>query len=306
MNDKTLIEEMASGVEGVAPVPPRVEVVELRRYSLDELEQRIERFLDMTAEAFSLPLKHRDWAVHNDRTVIRMPLKAHATVYHASGAMKLVTGLKPMASLFKKVEEQARLVELVKETTDRLNIREWVGQNESLAFERLWQIKAAAADRKNRAVEPVLCRVVGAYRHFVGELPVWGAASIAVKLASEGTLDSLAVQVRASTGKVIDRVEVLRPEQAARQIFLQLGRLMGESKIPISEIATPRWLRFGYLSLSKRKAQTVLAPVYVAAMEIMGQQVRQAYLFVVPATEKSYLPLPNGIEASPTPLRGAA
>ena len=122
--------------------------------------------------------------------------------------MKLVTGLETDGIAFQKGQERASLVERVKETADRLNIREWVGQNDSLAFERLWQIKAAATNRKGQVVEPVLCRVVGAYRHFVGEFPVWGAASVAVKLAGEGTLDSLTVQVRATTGKVIDRVEI--------------------------------------------------------------------------------------------------
>lgn len=305
MSDKMLIEKMASSVEGVPPVPPRAEIVEVRRHSLDEIQQRAKRFLDRTGEVFNLPGKHRDWVVHQDRTLVRMPAGAYARVYHASGAMKLVTGLKPMESLFNKVEERANLAERVKEAADRLNIREWVGQNDSLAFERLWQIKAAAADRKGQVVAPVLCRVVGAYRHFVGEFSVWGAASVVVKLAGEGTLDSLTVQVRATTGKVIDRVEIVRPHQAAHQILLQLSHLMGESKIPIGEIATPRWLRFGYLSLSKRKAQRVLAPVYIATIEIKERPVSQAYVVIVPATEKIYLPLPQGMEASPSPRRGA-
>jgi hypothetical protein len=303
MNDKMLIEQMTSSVEGVPPVPPRAEVIAVRQHSLDDLEKRARSFLDATGEALSLPLNHRDWVLQNDRTLVRMPLGARAVIYHASGAMKLVTGLKPMESLFNKLEEREKLIGLVKETADRLKLHELVRQNEILRFERLWQIKAAAADRKGQTVEPVLCRVVGAYRHFVGELPVWGAASVAVKLANEGTLDSLTVQMRQTTSEVIDRVEILRPEQAARQVFLQLSGLMGESKIPVSEVAKPRTLRFGYLSLSKRKAQRVLAPVYIAEIEIEGQEESQAYVFVTPATEKTYLPLPNGSEAPPTPLR---
>ena len=129
---------------------------------------------------------------------------------------------------------------------------------------------------------------------------MWGAASVAIKLASEGTLDSLTIQMRESTGEAIDRVEVLRPEQAARQICLQLSGLIGESNV--SEVAKPRTLRFGYLSLPKRKAQRILAPVYIAEFELKGQEVSQAYVLVTPATEKTYLPLPNGSEAPPTSL----
>ncbi|WP_157162524.1 hypothetical protein [Cylindrospermum stagnale] len=279
----------------------------MRQHSLDDIEQRAKRFLNIAAEAFSLPIDRRDLSVENDRTLIRLPLGAQLTAYHASGAIQLVTGLNPMESLFEDVEERERLLELVKGTTSRLNIREWVGKNESLNFEQLWQIKAAAADQKGQTVKPVLCRVVGAYRHFVGELPILGAASVAVKLANKGTLDSLTVQVRETIDQVIDRVEILPPEQAARQIFLQLSSRMGESKIPISNIAAPKWMRFGYLSLTKRKAQRLLAPVYLAAIEIEGQEEAQAYLFATPATEKTYLPLSTeGSEPPTVAVRRAA
>ena len=53
MNDKMLIEKIASSVEGVPPVPPRAEIVEVWRQSLDEIEQRAKRFLDRTGEASS-------------------------------------------------------------------------------------------------------------------------------------------------------------------------------------------------------------------------------------------------------------
>ncbi len=303
MNDKMLIDQLTSSVEGVPPVPPRADILEVRQQSLDEAKERTSRFLDAAGEAFNLPLNHRDWVVKNNRTIVRMPLGARTVVYHASGAIKLVNGLKPMESLFTKLEEREKLIELVKETADRLKFYNLVRQDEVLRFERLWQIKAVAADRQGQIVEPVLCRVIGAYRHFVGELPVWGAASVVIKLANEGALDSLTIQMRETTGKVIDQVEILRPEHAAHQISLQLSRLMGNSKIPISDVAKPRTLRFGYLSLPKREAQRVLAPVYIAEIEIKGQEESQAYVFVTPATEKTYLPLPNGSEALPTSLR---
>jgi hypothetical protein len=75
---------------------------------------------------------------------------------------------------------------------------------------------------------------------------------------------------------------------------------MGESKMSIGESAEPKWVRFGYLSLNKRKPQRVLAPVYVAAIEIGKQEESQARLFVTSATEKTYLPLGRiGSEAPP-------
>jgi hypothetical protein len=304
MDEKTLIEKMVSSVKAV---PSEAEVFAVRQHSIDELERRTKSFLSMAGEACKLPLSRGDWVKKQHRTIIRLPKGARAVVYHASGAMKLFTGLNPMELLFKKAQKKEKLMELVEDTAKRLNISKWVRKNESLTFERLWQVKASAADRKGESVEPVLCRVVGAYRHYVAELPVWGAASVSIELAAEGTLDSLTVQVREPTDAVIDEAKILPPDEAARLIFLQLKTLMGKSKVPVSEIAVPKWLRFGYLSLTKRKAQHLLAPAYVAAIGIDGQEEKQAYIFAISATEKNYLTLcRSGHEAPPTFMRSAA
>jgi len=303
MDKKTLIEKMASSVKDV---PSETNVFAVRQYPIDELRRRAKSFLAMVGEAYNLSLLRGDWIEKQDRTVIRLPQEARAVVFHASGAMKLITGLKPMESLFKKTQDRERLIDMVEEAAGRLNISGWVKKEESLAFERLWQIKACAADRKGETVEPKLCRAIGAYRHFVADLPVWGAASVSINLAAEGKLDSLTIQVREPTDEVIDRAKILPPDEAAHQIFLQLEALMGKSKIPVSEVAKPEWLRFGYLSLTKRKSQRILAPAYVASIRINGQEEKQAYLFAVSATEKTYLPLClSGNEAPPAPLRCA-
>ena len=300
MNSYKWAEEIAASIENV---PERAEVIALRQFSLDEIEGRAKRFLSTSASACGMSFDRGDWVTYPDHTLVRLTSGARATIYHASGALELVAGLEPMEFLFGKVEEQSKLVKQVEKVAARLNINEWAGQKQSIQFERLWQIKAAAAEPNGKPIDPVLCRIVGAYRHYVNELPVWGAASVAVKVAGEGKLDSVQVQMREPTGEVIDRPEILRPEQAARQIALQLEGLMGKSDVTIDEIAKPQWLRFGYFSLPKRKAQRLLAPVYVASISIKGEDL-QAYMFAVSATEKAYLPLClNGSEAFQTPAR---
>jgi hypothetical protein len=298
MSSKQLIEKIASSF---GEVPAQAEVIGLRQYSLDEVEQRARRFLSTTGAVCNLALDHGDWVVGEGQTVIRLPRGASAVIYHASGAMQLDLGLAPMESLFKKVEERERLVRQVEKTAERLNLYEWAGQKQALQFERLWQIKATAADPNGKSVEPVLCRIVGAYRHFVNELPVWGAASVALKLAGDGALDSLTIQLREPTGEVLDRAEILPPERAAYQIALQLEGLMGRSEVNLDEVAVPEWSYFGYLSLSKNKAQRLLAPVYITGIKIVGESTSQGYILTTPATEKAYLPLNlNGSEAHVT------
>ena len=218
--------------------------------------------------------------------------------------MKLITGLNPMEHLFKKVDERQRLIRLVRETAGRLRINDWIGAKESLEFENLWQLKAAAADTNGKTVPPVLCRALGAFRHSVNGLPVWGAASVAIRVAGAGQLDCLQIQLRESTGEVVEQAKVLRPDHAAGQILLQMNRLFGNSRIPAAELAVPGWMRFGYLSLPKRKAQRVLAPFYVASIQTKSPQETQSYLFATPATETAHLPLClNGSEARPGPAR---
>jgi hypothetical protein len=217
--------------------------------------------------------------------------------------MKVVTGLAPMEHLFENVEPQESLVRSVEAAAERLRIAELVGSHESLRFERLWQVKAAATDRESKVLKPVLCRAVGAYRQVVGNLPVWGAASAAIKLAAAGALDSIAIQVRETSGEPIDWASVVGPEAAASQIVQQLVGLMGRAKVPFTEAVRPRAMHFGYLNLSKRITQRVLAPHYIALIEIEGEEA-QAYQLVVQATEKTYLPLCQaGKQPPPAQLR---
>jgi hypothetical protein len=288
MDAKVLIEKIASGVTGV---PDRAEVLGLRLHSIDEIERRAKHLLATVGEAFHLPVGRTDWVEKSGHTVIRMPGGSRAVYYHASGAMKVVSGLEPMEALFSGVDKRDALEKLIEHAAARLNLREFISRNEAVRFERLWQIKAMATSREGMNVHPVLCRVVGAYRHIIGGLPVWGPASVVLKLAGGGRFDSLAVNLRETTGEVIDRANILSPELAAQRIVLQLQALVGKSKINLDEAAKVDWSCFGYLSLARRKAQSVLAPVFIASISIVGQDEAQGYVLATPATEKSYLSL---------------
>lgn len=299
MDDKELIRKMAEQVGGV---PSHVEIFAVRQHSLEEMTGRMKRFLGAAADACHVSPDRADWVQQADRTLVRLTLGARAVLYHASGAMKLVTGLAPMESLFDRPASREQITRLVEKMAERLRISDLAGPRGSLGFERLWQIKASAADRKAKTVDPVLCRVVGTYRHIVGKLPVWGPASVAIKLAGGGALDAVTVQMRETSGEAIDWASVLAPEEGVRRILVQVASLMGRSKVPLAELVEPRWMSLGYIALSKRKAQHVLAPHYVAAIGITGQEEAQAYQLMVPATEKTYLPLClSGNTAPPAP-----
>jgi hypothetical protein len=284
-------EFVAKLLKNVEKIPQHASVLALRSYSPTELEERGKRFLSMIAEMHVPSTGHADWVIQKDRTLIRLPHQSRVVIQHASGAMEFVSGLGPMEALYPGMEKKELLTKQMIGIADRLKIRQWVGKNETLQFERLWQIKAGAADRLGKVATPVLCRTVGAFRHFIGDMPVWGAASVAIKLAGGGLLDSLQVQMRETTGQVVDKPATLPAELAARNIYKQLCGLMGTADTILEKNVTVQWMHFGYFCFGKRKMQKVLAPVYTAAVEIKDVQWPQAYLFVTPATEKSYLPL---------------
>jgi len=301
MSDNNFIKTM---VGKCSKVSATADVFALKRYSLEDIEQRVKPLVMSAARSLNLPFERGDWVTQKDRTLIRLPLGARAVVYHASGAMQLVTGLEPMESLFPEMLEKETLVKMVEETATKLNINQFVNQKEPLQFEHLWQIKAAAATRTGESVKPVLCRAIGAYRHYLDRYPVLGPASVAIKIAGDGKLDSLSINIRETTGELVARVKTISPEQAAGNILNQMSSLWRNSKVAASEVNVPEWFRFGYLGFPKRKAQVFLAPVYLAAVRTEGEE-SQSYLFATPASEETYLPLQlDGHQSPATPFRG--
>jgi hypothetical protein len=304
MNEKDLIAGLAASAR---EVPPHADVIGLQALSLEDMRNRTKRFLSEVGEKERRSLDRGDWAPSGDHTVVHLTQGARASFYHASGAMKYVSGMTPMEALFERMEERERSIKVLNEAARRLNIFEWAGHKGEITFERLWQTKAQAADREGKLAQPVLCRIVGAYRQYVGGIPVLGAASVALKLAGNGVLDSLSVQARASAAEVLDKAKVLNPEVAARQVFLQLSSLLGQSKDALpSDLVESQRMQFGYLNLGKRKVQRLLAPAYVAQVVLRHKEERQAYVLAVAASEKTYMPLcPCAHDALPTHARSA-
>jgi hypothetical protein len=303
VNEKQFIECTCPDVRG----PSHVDIFAVRAYSIDENKRRLKRLLAVTGEMYQRSLDRADWVQEADRTVARLPLGGRAEVYHASGALSLKTGLQPMDALFEKLEPREELQKRVQAVAVQLRLDGFLGQRDTLAFERLWQIKASAADRSNKALTPILCRAVGAFRQSVGQLPVLGGASVAIKIGSGGALDGISMQLLEAHGDPVESATVISPDEAAKLVYRQLESVMGRSKASVSELRIrSEPLRLGYIHLGKRKSQRVLAPHYVAAIRIEGEE-RQAYQFIVPATQKTFQPLCLAGQQPPAPeLRRAA
>lgn len=306
MNEQSLIESLAASCDG--HLPNRAEVLALRPFTRDDVRARASRFLGLLQEADACAQDRASFVTREDRTLVQLAGGARAVVYHASGALQFHSGLAPLQAPFARVPEREALTRLVGATAARLRLQEWAGDGNTLAFERLFQSKGQGADRNEAVSEPVLFRAIGAWRQSIGGIPVLGAASVALALAGDATLDALAVRIRPGVAEALDSAPVIAPELAARQVARNLASVLGNAKERLpGDALVSQTLRFGYLDLGKRKAQRVLAPVFVAQVVLRHRLETQAYVFAVAATERTYLELPLfGTEALASRSRATA
>jgi hypothetical protein len=291
MNDHTLL-RMLTDACADARLPDKVDVLLLQTPTQEQLKARARRFVAQLAELGDCPHDNGGtWQQRDDHTAIYLPEGARAMVYHASGALRYVSGRAPAENPFGHEAEPAVLQRLVEERAHKLNVSDWAGPNGELRFEHLFRTLGQGADPTGKTSATTLFRALGAWRQYAGGIPVLGAASVVLRLAGDGRLDALSVQVRPANGEVLDRAAIIEPQTGARQIAAQLGALLAQKDIP-GGLVESAILQFGYLDLGKRKPQRVLAPAYVARVVLRHKTARQAYLMAVRATERAYLELP--------------
>lgn len=304
MNQQFLIDTLMQS--GAPQVPARADIVALTALTRDDARAGMNRFLTALHEADICRHDRANLTDRGERSVAYLPDGARAVVFHASGALQYVSGLAPFQAPYGRLEESPVLVRQLEQAAQRLDLNAWVGERGSLAFERLWQTKARGSDREQRLSNPLLVRATGAWRHAVGGIPVLGAAAVALRLAGDGAVDALSLRIRQSEAEVLDTVPVIAEELAARQLAERLASVLGKSKDRLpGDVVQSATMRFGYLDLGKRKAQRVLAPAFVAQVELQHRLERQAYVLAVAATERPYLELPLfGVEAPAVRSRG--
>ena len=298
MNEQTLLTSLLGEGpgSGTSQPPAQADVLLLQQLSHEQLLARSRRFVGLLREQDGCPNDDGgSWKQSDDHTVIHLAGGARAVLYHASGALRYVSGLAPASKPFARGAEQDTLLRLVQERALRLRLAEWAGQGTNmgaeLRFEHLFRTLGRGTDRAGKQSEATLFRAIGAYRQFFKGIPVLGAASAAVQVAGDGQLDMLAILTRPNNGEVLERATVIEPQAGARRILAQLSALLGQREVPTDAVESAG-MQFGYLDLGKRKPQRVLAPAYVAKIVLRHRRVRQAYVLAVAATERVYMDIP--------------
>jgi hypothetical protein len=294
-----LAEQLSSMVDRV---PDAVEVVQLDQPSVGTVQKRLLELIESVATAAGVEPDRPEIETQKIRTVMRLPGRLRATGFHASGAMTVTLDLAPFDDLFDNDPGDDDLAALTQRASERVGLQRLVPEGDSLAFERLWRVRAAGGDQSGAMTEPVLCRAVGAFRHYVRDLPVYGRASGTIEVAAEGRLASASVSLRRFTGdesgKTVAKPAVRRPEVAAQDVAVRVVSAFGAPEDLKSTRLVAEWFRFGYLSLSRRLTQRVLAPFYIASVALDRENEASAHVIAVPGSDEQFMRIPPGRRSS--------
>jgi hypothetical protein len=260
-------------------------VFRIKERSVDEIESEASDFAHRFASSFISEVPQLDMIRQEDATIIRLPKGARLRAYHNSGAFIIKQRLGPLENLITDTINKEVLTErVVKAKGQIFDIEKFHGDDEKLEFERLWQIKATAVTRNGKKGDIVLCRVIGAFRRFIHDLPVWGGASAYVMLAGNNIIDSAGLDYRQCIKDPIDHVEIIEPQVAAESIIKKLAEEIGRSNL---NSYSPEMFSLGYFSLPKRRKQVFMQPMYTAVFKAIDQM-NPGRLVVIPALEAPY------------------
>lgn len=224
----------------------------------------------------------------DDLTIIKLSLDTKMRIYHNSNAIIIRRKMYPMTDLIKEKLETKQLSEIVINEMKKLELDKGKQTFEHVEFERLWQIKACSVSIEKTKEPEVLCRIVGAFRRYINKIPVYGAASIFIKMAGGRKIESIGINWRQINGKPVNRINILKPDIAAEKILKKLSSI--SNILLTSEDYKPVFFALGYFSMSKRFQQNYMQPAYVAMFESIGQTTFNLDM-VIPASNHIYEPI---------------
>ena len=115
------------------------------------------------------------------------------------------------------------LSEMALNTMKKLKLHKYRLPIEQIGFETLWQIKKGGITREKKELPIILCRIVGAFRRHINKIPVYGGASIFVKIAAEGLVESVGIEWREINEKPIAEEKIIEPSVGAEKILNDLS-----------------------------------------------------------------------------------
>jgi hypothetical protein len=227
-----------------------------------------------------------------NRTIFRFQENISASMFHASGAVRLDAHFPPLQSIIAADTDGVDEIELRRfsdEAREQLEFQPKTS-HEALRFERLWRLKATGITEEGERGPIALTRIVGAYRRYIGRLPVLGRATLFVEVAAKGQVAAAGVDWRPVVERPIDETAVLSPEDGALRVLAELQRLDRERRFTRDDYM-PEFFALAYFSFPKRRHQAFMQPTYVAMFRPTGPIQSVGQVIVVPAAPNAYEPI---------------
>jgi hypothetical protein len=268
-------------------------VYSVRKMSYDDIIKNAKyyasRFMERDSdEPFRSPKRE------NDSTLINLSSDVRMRIYHNSNAVVIKRKMNPLEHLIKEKLDIKQQSEIAINIIKKLELDKAKLPFEQLEFESLWQVNASGITIEKSVAPVTLCRIVGAFRRHINKIPVYGRASIFVKIAGEGLIESVGVDWRPINENPINKVKIINPEIAAEKILENLNSVL-PNKVITSDDFKPEFFYLGYFSMPKRQQQHYMQPVYVAMFESLVSKWNRG--IVIPAANHVYEPIHRVPEA---------
>lgn len=270
--------------------------------SLDDLHNSLVSAVDGVCALAGLGKLRHEATLHNKRTFMAFQSGIKAQVYHASGALAISRGFAPFQHIIATDASTANLNDLEQQAKTAINKLNLVslGKNEKLKFERLWKLKAGGVTEKGEFGPIALTEVVGAFRRYLGNIPVYGAASQFVQIVADNQVSGVGVDWRRIEEEPFETAKLISAEEGAERLLQQLQVFLPERPLTMEDY-TPDEFLTGYFSLPKRRAQNYMQPVFIAKFLDNGPDTSLNRLIAIPAGVKLYEPI-DRIIVSPPPM----
>lgn len=259
---------------------PSMPVYSIRKLSDTETEERAKYYASqfMGGKSIQSFRSHRE----DGSTLVSLPWNTTMEIFHNSDSIIIEKKMNPFEHTIKKKLDLKNLTEIAVNVMKKLELDKYKLSIEHAELEKLWEIKASGITIEEKKLPVILCRIVGAFRRYINEIPVYGGASIYIKIAEDDLVESIGIEWRQIDEKPNAEAKVIHPEVAAEKILKDLGSSSPDHAVTAQDYE-PELFALGYYSKPKRQQQNYMQPVYIAMLKSLGLSMLNQ-IIVIPAT----------------------